>query len=83
MNYVVQRIENLHVRYGHTRTAREHYAHCALLRKGFPLHPCMARAILAYTGKHYNVANTLFLFDAFTHVDCVDLSLEKTAPVRP
>jgi hypothetical protein len=30
-------------------------AHCAL-RKGFPLRPCMARAILAYTGKHYNVA---------------------------
>ena len=51
----------------HTRTAREH---CAL-RKGFPLRPCMARAILAYTGKHYNVANTLFLLHAFTYVTTI------------
>ena len=42
-------------------------AHCAL-RMGFPLRPCMARAMLAYTGKHYNVAYTLFLLDAFTYV---------------
>ena len=38
-------------------------AHCALRKR---LRPCMARAILAYTGKHYNVAYTLFLLDAFT-----------------
>ena len=42
-------------------------AHCAL-RKGFTLRTCMARAILAYTGKHY-VANALFLLDAFTYIE--------------
>ena len=36
--------------------------------KGFPLLPCMGRA---YTGKHYNVANTLFLLDAFTYISVI------------
>ena len=36
-------------------------AHCALC-EGFPLCPCMARAMLAYTGKYYNVANTPYFY---------------------
>ena len=47
------------------RESITHNVHCAL-HKGFPLRLCMARAILAYTGKHYNVAYALFLLDAFT-----------------
>ena len=43
----------------HTRTARKH----CTLRVGFTLRPCMARAMLAYTGKHYNVANALYLLN--------------------
>ena len=39
-------------------------AHCAL-REGFPLRARLW--LVVYTGKHHNVANTLFLLDAFTY----------------
>ena len=42
------------------------FARAIWRREGFPLHPCTAGAMLVYTGKHYNVAKTLFLLDAFT-----------------